>query len=298
MAEDSQISATSYSITAESQPMVLNCYTVNNPNLRLGLDKKIYIPLYVNNMRVIACVDSGSDLTLMQHTLYSKLAGNQKLRKSQVGVINSYSDNVIKVKGETNIFVKFSQYSPPVSLTIIIIEDIAGSITPFLFGNDSFKTCMATLAYTGNVADPQPEFTVHVPEKQNVKLYYASPSDIMSCKAKYVLEKYETATLEFKLHPAAPVTRKDEILISSEYWEDVHIITSKTDLDFDTEKDCYLAQACAMNLTDNRLVGIATVGWELLGNYDSIRISEQNKSRLVKLMSVQPPVRQILSRVQ
>ena len=41
-----------------------------------------------------------------------------------------------------------------------------------------------------------------------------------------------------------------------------------------------------MNLTDNRLVGIATVGWELLGNYDSIRISEQNKSRLVKLMSV------------
>ena len=46
-----------------------------------------------------------------------------------------------------------------------------------------------------------------------------------------------------------------------------------------------------MNLTDDRLVGIATVGWELLGNYDSIRISDQNKSRLVKLMSVQPPVR-------
>ena len=170
MAEDSQISATSYAITAESQPMVLNCYTVNNPNLRLGLDKKIYIPLYVNNMRVIACVDSGSDLTLMQHTLYSKLAGNQKLRKSQVGVIKSYSDNVIKVKGETNIYVKFSQYSAPVSLTIIIIEDIAGSITPFLFGNDSFKTCMATLAYTGNVADLQPEFTVHVPEKQKCKI--------------------------------------------------------------------------------------------------------------------------------
>ena len=79
-------------------------------------------------------------------------------------------------------------------------------------------------------------------------------------------------------------------MISSEYWEDVHIITSKTDLGFDTEKDCYLARACAMNLTDDRLVGIATVGWELLGNYDSIRISEQNKSRLVKLMSVQPPV--------
>ena len=235
MAEDSQISATSYSITAESQPMVLNCYTVNNPNLRLGLDKKIYIPLYVNNMRVIACVDSGSDLTLMQHTLYSKLAGNQKLRKSQVGVIKSYSDNIIKVKGETNIYMKFSQYSPPVSLTIIIIEDIAGSITPFLFRNDSFKTCMATLAYTGNVEDPQPEFTVHIPEKQNVKLYYASPAYIMSCKAEYVLEKYETATLEFKLHPAVPVTRKDEILIFSKYWEDVHIITSKTDLDFDAE---------------------------------------------------------------
>ena len=123
MAEDSQISATSYSITAESQPMVLNCYTVNNPNLRLGLDKKIYIPLYVNNMRVIACVDSGSDLTLMQHTLYSKLAGNQKLRKSQVGVIKSYSDNVIKVKGETN----------------ICIREIFTVLSPCIFNNNNYR---------------------------------------------------------------------------------------------------------------------------------------------------------------
>jgi len=66
MAEDSQISATSFSITLGSQSQTLKCFTVSNPNLRVGLDKKVYLPMYINNKRVVACSDSGSDLTLMQ----------------------------------------------------------------------------------------------------------------------------------------------------------------------------------------------------------------------------------------
>ena len=32
--------------------------------------KKIYIPTYLNNLRTVGCVDSGSDITILQYDLY------------------------------------------------------------------------------------------------------------------------------------------------------------------------------------------------------------------------------------
>ena len=100
MAEDSQISATSFAITMGSQSHTLKCFTISNPNLRKGLDKKVYLPMYINNNRVIACSDSGSDLTLMQESLFHKLIGRKRLQESQVREVKSYSDTVIQVRGE------------------------------------------------------------------------------------------------------------------------------------------------------------------------------------------------------
>jgi len=93
----------------------------------------------------------------------------------------SYSDTVIQVKGEVQVSVKFNLQAPLITLTIVVIRDIPGSITPFLFGNDSFKTCLATLAYTGDVTNPQPEFIKNNPVHQIVNLFFASPSEIMTC---------------------------------------------------------------------------------------------------------------------
>ena len=66
MASHSSISATSYGLNVKMGNQPLSCYTVDNPNLRVGLDRKIYFAAFINKQRIIACVDSGSDLTLMQ----------------------------------------------------------------------------------------------------------------------------------------------------------------------------------------------------------------------------------------
>jgi dUTPase len=294
MAEDSQISATSFSITMGSQSHTLKCFTISNPNLRKGLDKKVYLPMYINNNRVIACSDSGSDLTLMQESLFHKLIGRKRLQESQVREVKSYSDTVIQVRGEVQVSVKFNLQAPLITLTIVVIKDIPGSITPFLFGNDSFKTCLATLAYTGDVNNPQPEFIINNPILQIVNLIYASPSEIMTCTAEYVLKPYETANIEFKLHPAAPVTRTDEVIISSTEWDDIHVLPSKSDIQYNHLLNCYQATACVVNLTNHIIKGTSTVEWEPIYNYRSHVINEESKPKLLDLMSKRPPVRQIL----
>jgi hypothetical protein len=78
MASDHKISATSFGINVEPQPNILKCYFTENPNIREGLDKKVYFRINLAGYRVTTCVDSGSDLTLMQESLYADLFGSTK----------------------------------------------------------------------------------------------------------------------------------------------------------------------------------------------------------------------------
>jgi hypothetical protein len=79
-----------------------------------------------------------------------------------------------------------------VSLTIIVIRDISYNVPTILFGSDSFKTCLATLAYTGNVNDPTPEFLVRIPRQIIVPITQTFPQGIFTCTANYNLQPYET----------------------------------------------------------------------------------------------------------
>ena len=194
MASDSKISATAYGIQVGDQSNILKCFAIDNPLLRQGLDRKVYFSAYINNTRVTACTDSGSDLTLMQERLFNKIFGkNTLLQNSIITDLRSYSDNVIKIKGQIVCPFYFKRNTPYINLTIIIIQDIPGSITPFLFGNDSLKACLATLAYTGNITNPLPELYINNPIREAVNTYYSSPSEIMSCQANYSLKAYETS---------------------------------------------------------------------------------------------------------
>ena len=111
-----------------------------------------------------------------------------------------------------------------VSLTIIVIRDISYNVPTILFGSDSFKTCLATLAYTGNVNDPTPEFLVRIPRQVIVPITQAFPQGIFTCTANYNLQPYETKDLDFKLHVAAPVLRSDEVLIILISIDLIHIL--------------------------------------------------------------------------
>jgi hypothetical protein len=39
----------------------------------LATDKKVFIRTYLNKYRVVGCVDSGSDLSIMHESLFSKI---------------------------------------------------------------------------------------------------------------------------------------------------------------------------------------------------------------------------------
>ena len=37
------------------------------------LAKKIYVPFYVNDVRITGCMDSGSDITIMHESMYERM---------------------------------------------------------------------------------------------------------------------------------------------------------------------------------------------------------------------------------
>ena len=56
-------------------------------------EKKVYIPTYVNNLRVVGCVDSGSDLTIMHFSLFNRLGIEKfKLQVSEIKQVTSFSE--------------------------------------------------------------------------------------------------------------------------------------------------------------------------------------------------------------
>ena len=77
MASNNKISATSFMMNAKRREnQRINCYAFDNIAYRDGIDKKTYIPLFINNLRVIACANSGSDLSIMQLNLFKRLFKN------------------------------------------------------------------------------------------------------------------------------------------------------------------------------------------------------------------------------
>ena len=246
----------------------------------------------------MACIDSGSDLTLMQENQFLRIFNKNKklLRPCQTCNIRTFSDNELKVLGQIECPVAFERGGMPVYLTIIVIQDINDSVPAFLFGNDSFKTCLATLAYTGNKESPLPEFMVHIPFRVSVPVYYSSPHETFSCTANYSLKPFETRDVEFFLHSAAPVLRNNEIIITALEFENVHILPSKTCIEFDVLADRYVAYGCVVNLTNSHLTGSVKGRFEIINKtYSSYLISEQNKNTLLTLMAENPPVREILT---
>jgi hypothetical protein len=112
----------------------------------------------------MTCIDSGSDVTILQYRHFKTIFKGQKniLQECDISNITSFSEHNIRVVGQFTCYVRFTPGGLSVSLTIIVIRDISYNVPTLLFGNDSFKACLAMLAYTGNINDPTPEFLVHM----------------------------------------------------------------------------------------------------------------------------------------
>jgi len=299
MAENKIISATSFMVAVKPATTTeqFYCFIIDQISQPENLAKKLHLPLYVNRFRVIACADSGSDVTIMQLSLFKRLFPNhqQLLSKSTNLQVKSFSDNSIQVLGQVPVSVKFLQHHPTITLIITVVKNIGSAVPLFLFGNDSMRRTLATLSYTGAKNDPEPEIIIRRPIEYKLKTYFASPSELDIATGHYDLAGFETKTIEFHLHPAAPVIRTDIILISPKKLCTAHILESRSSLYFNSELDCFIAQAAITNLSKNNINGIAMASYVLANNYQSIPIVRENKKMLLREMKKNPPAKIILA---
>ena len=155
------ISATSYMIRRDNfNPMCMKPACQTNPqvsNMLIEVDNKVYIPVFIRNYRIVGCVDSGSDITIMHMSLFMKLFRNSSvLMPSDITFFNTFSEHSVNVKGMLKPLIKLSPTHPGIMVSINVIDDITGP-PPLLFGNDLLKLGMVTLAYPGLEDDSYPE---------------------------------------------------------------------------------------------------------------------------------------------
>ncbi len=195
-------------------------------------EKKIYIPVYLNKFRIVGCVDSGSDLTLMHDSLFKRIKQrHQTLNTSDIPFITTFSDNNVKVKGKLPSTLLLNQNHPGIPIDIYVITDIPNQ-TPFLLGNDLLRVGLGQISYVDSFNGPVPEIVFKYPVTYKCSVYYTAPRELFNCTAEYSLKPFETQDVEFELPSAAPVIRKDHILITAQYLRLINIIPSRSDLDY------------------------------------------------------------------
>jgi Reverse transcriptase (RNA-dependent DNA polymerase)/RNase H-like domain found in reverse transcriptase len=282
-------------ITIPLTRFVFNVTTGEVNNKLVESEKKIYIPTYINNYRIIGCVDSGSDLTIMHSSLYHKIKRkNSKLDRSEINYITTFSDTNITIEGKFGCKLRLKNPHKGIDIDIYIIPDIPNQ-TPFLLGNDLLKTGLGQIGYIGSPQNTYPEITFKYPQDISCAVYYAAPRELNICEATCTLDPYETQEVEFKLHPAAPVIRKDIILITSICWDTVSIVPSRTALEYVHNLQSYTAMGQVINLSNQRLTVQVRGKFELINTYRAIEISEMNKGYLATAIKTYPLSREVLN---
>ncbi len=227
-------------------------------------EKKIYIQVFLNRYRLVGCVDSGSDLTLMHLSLYEKIKfKSHPLEPSDIPYITSFSDNNIAVKGKIKCKLQLKWDHPGISVVIYVIRDIPNQ-TPFLLGNDLLRSGLGEISYSNSPLGPIPEVRFKTPIPFECIVFYTAPRELFLCKAECTLEPNETKDVEFLLQPAAPVIRTDHILITALQWDPINLLPSRSDLEFVPHENAYSAVGRIINLRNSR-IRVTVVGkYELI----------------------------------
>ena len=295
MASYRQISATAYTIKVGDT----STYNNNSPSSKNtsdpGIVRKIYIPTYLNKVRLVGCMDSGSDITILQQSMYDRIFHNRdrKLTKSDIPFLTTFSDTHVKIIGKLHTFMKLSVCHPGLLITVYIIQDIP-NVPVFLIGNDVFKLGLVTLSYTGDLQDPYPEIIFNNPEKFICPVYYDSALDVYDCELECDIEPQETQDVIVKLPRIAPLIRTDHILITSINWSTIIITPSRSDIEFMNDKDYFIATAQATNLGKSRFTGTIKAKYELVNSSHVYTLEDKEDYQLKELLAKHPLAREIL----
>jgi len=293
MAGYGNISATAFSLSLNSDPKNEG-NTVFKVTENIEGERKIYIPTFINKMRIVGCVDSGSDVTILQFSRFKRLFKHKlNLDESKIPQITTFSNHNIPVLGKIQCLIKLSLDHPGIQTNIYVIGDIA-NVPTFLLGNDFLKRGMGLIAYTGCLEDPTPEVIFNYPIEHICTVYYEYPQLLYTCTANCILEPHETKEIEFYLTPAAPVLRTDNILITSLIWDSINIIPSKSELEFNHEMDCYVATGLIANISREYMAYQIRGKFELVNGFKPIYLNNESKNHLKKAIKTYPMGREVL----
>lgn len=127
------------------------------------VDRKVYIPVYVRNHRVIACTDTGSDVTLIQESLYNKILSTHKYETpSGLGSLKSFIRTSITIRGKLQSKVRTQRQCHRFSSTLSVLGNIY-NIPTLLSGNYRLRLEKHLISYN----DPLSDVTFPIP--QNIK---------------------------------------------------------------------------------------------------------------------------------
>jgi len=265
-------------------------------NLDSDTVKKVYIPVYLNRRRIVGCMDSGSDITILHKSMYDRIYEHQhrELIKSDIPHITTFSDNRVPILGKLHTFVQLSLFQPGLLVTIYVVQDIP-NVPVFLIGNDVFKAGLVTLAYTGDLKNPYPEIIFKNPTEFQCPVYYESSLDLFSCYADCILSPFETQDVIMRLPRAAPIISTDHILITSNKWDKILITPSRSDVELVSNTDYFVATAQVTNLTNAPFSGTIIGKYELINTAKIVNFDGVSSHLIHATLKEHPLARELLS---
>jgi hypothetical protein len=294
MAGYGKISATAFMVR---RGIVLSNDVREKPQLDENSEssKKIYIPTYLNKLRMVGCVDSGSDITILQYSYFKRIFNSTNdLNDSDVTHITTFSDSTVPVLGKIHTLIRLSKTHPGINLPIYIIKDIP-NVPKFLLGNDMLKAGLGSLSYTGRPDCPEPRLIFNYPVYHRCEVFHESPKDIYICMATCFLDPYEVKEVEFFLPQAAPVIRTDHILITGQVWDTISVIPSRSDIELISGLNAYSATGCVVNLSNNVTKCYIVAKYELINDSTVINLINENRGKLKTALPLYPLGREVLA---
>jgi hypothetical protein len=260
-----------------------------------GPAKKMYLPIYINKCRIVGLVDCGTDVTILQESLYYKIMprGKDKLQPSDIENIYSFSNHVVPVSGRINFCVCLSNNHPGFDLHVYVIPSNA-NIPELLLGKDFLEAGLADLEFKGDPQNAEPTLSFKYPTTFHSTVHNCPADEIYTCTGEYELGPHQMESIEMYLSPAAPVVYTDWVLITAYIFDKVFIISSRTDIAYDPVRNCFVGTVCIVNTTDKPQWGIVYGKMKPINDYDPLLINDDIMPKLRTQLSNHPLGREIL----
>ena len=273
-------------------------FLINDDSSNQAIGSKIFCQLYMYKKlqahRLVAFLDSGSDLSIIQESFLNKLMSHEEIQEickyENKYDITSFSNDKISHKFSIKLELAFQPYKPfgkRFHFTFQVISDIQGA-PPLLVGADFMRFVMMNVAYTGQVEKPIPEVRVIKPEQQLIETYYKTEKQTYSCFTKLNLQPYEQKTLKFILDSASPCLTSDHILISGADTENhIYVTPSRSKVFFNDSKNRYYAYAFVLNESPYVNTTKFFTTYEILTTQRIIPVTQENRNKLAAYSLIQ-----------